>query len=82
MWHSCGRYRVEDLCGPHSIGHYFNIDRPRQLDAATQRWVREAYNRGAQKEFERRGKSARRLLGTDRGQTPVCPQSDPSLTPV
>jgi hypothetical protein len=52
--------------GPHSIGHYFDIERPEQLDASMQRWVREAYDSGAQKGFERRGNSAsRRSLRDD-----------------
>lgn len=51
--------KVEEFA-PHSIGHYFEIERPAQLDASMQRWIREAYDSGAQKGFERRGRSARR----------------------
>jgi hypothetical protein len=46
--------------GPRSHGHYFRIERAEQLDATFQQWVREAYDSGTQKHFERRGNAARR----------------------
>jgi len=46
--------------GPFSHGHYLRIDAAGQLDATVQRWIREAYDSGTQKNFERRGRSARR----------------------
>jgi hypothetical protein len=46
--------------GPFSNGHYFRIDDARQLDATMRKWIREAYDSGTQKNFERRGRSARR----------------------
>ena len=46
--------------GPFSYGHYFRIDDAGQLDATMQNWIREAYDSGTQKHFERRGRAARR----------------------
>jgi hypothetical protein len=46
-------------------GHYFRIDSPGQLDGTMQQWIREAYDRGRQKNFERRGRSARRRSDAD-----------------
>jgi hypothetical protein len=50
-----------DTYGPHSHGHYFRIDDEKQLDRTFQRWIREAYDSGTQKHFERRGRAARRV---------------------
>ena len=51
--------RVETFA-PYCHGHYFRIDAPQQLDAAMQKWIREAYDCGTQKNFVRRGRVARR----------------------
>jgi Domain of unknown function (DUF5655) len=54
------RLHKTETFGPYSHAHYFRIDRAAQLDATFQRWVREAYDSGTQKHFERRGNAARR----------------------
>ena len=48
--------------GPRSYGHYFRIERASQLDATMRGWIREAYDSGTQKNFERRGNAARRKV--------------------
>lgn len=58
------RLEKVETFGPRSVGHYFRIEREDQLDAAMQKWVREAYDCGAQKHFERRGNTARRRSST------------------
>ena len=54
------RLELIETYGTYTHGHYFRIESPRQLDATMQQWIREAYDRGRQKNFERRGRSARR----------------------
>jgi hypothetical protein len=54
------RFDKTETFSPRSHAHYFRIDRATQLDATFQRWVREAYDSGTQKHFERRGNAARR----------------------
>ena len=46
--------------GPRSHGHYFKIERADQLDASMAAVLREAYESGAQKNFQPVGRSARR----------------------
>jgi hypothetical protein len=55
------RFEKVEVFAPHSIGHYLRIERPEQLDDDVRRWVREAYDCGIQKGFERRGNAARRI---------------------
>ena len=55
------RLEKTETFSPRSHAHYFRIDRAEQLDSTFQRWVREAYDSGTQKHFERRGNVARRL---------------------
>ena len=45
---------------PRCIGHELKITSAGDLDATLQRWLRAAYDVGAQKDFVRRGKAARR----------------------
>lgn len=54
------RLEKTETFSPRCHAHYFRIDRAAQLDSTFQRWVREAYDSGTQKHFERRGKAARR----------------------
>ena len=55
--------RIEqiDTFGPYCHGHYFRIDGEAQLDETMRRWIREAYDSGTQKHFERRGNAVRRV---------------------
>ena len=46
--------------GPHCHAHYFRIERAEQLDASMAALLREAYDSGTQKNFQRIGRSARR----------------------
>jgi hypothetical protein len=46
--------------GPRCHVHYFRIERARQLDASMAALLREAYDSGTQKNFQRVGGSARR----------------------
>jgi hypothetical protein len=55
------RLEAIETFGPYSHGHYFRIDRADQLDSVMQRWIREAYDCGTQKHFERRGNAVRRV---------------------
>lgn len=54
------RLEETETFSPYCHAHYFRIDREEQLDQTFQRWVREAYDSGTQKHFERRGNAARR----------------------
>lgn len=68
--HRLGRdSRIEkvETFGRRSHGHYFRIDHAAQLDATMQSWIREAYDSGTQRNFERRGHAARRKQ--QRGRT-------------
>ena len=56
------RLEKVETFGPRSHGHYFRIERAAQLDATMRAWIREAYDCGTQKNFERRGKTARRIF--------------------
>ena len=49
-----------EVYAPKCIGAYLRIERAGQLDRSVQRLIREAYDSGTQKDFVRRGKSARR----------------------
>jgi hypothetical protein len=52
---------VETLAAaPRCYAHYFKIERADQLDASIARLLREAYDCGTQKNFQRVGRSARR----------------------
>lgn len=52
---------VETLAAaPRCYAHYFKIERADQLDASIAALVREAYDSGTQKNFQRVGRSARR----------------------
>lgn len=55
------RLEKVETFGPHSHGHYFRIERTAQLDTTMRVWIREAYDCGTQKHFERRGHAARRV---------------------
>jgi hypothetical protein len=55
------RLQKIETFGPRSHGHYFRIDDGDQLDERMQRWIREAYDSGTQKHFERRGNAVRRV---------------------
>jgi hypothetical protein len=57
--------RIEKVTtyAPRCIGYELHIDRPGQLDATVQRWLKEAYDVGAQKDFVRHGNAARRRSG-------------------
>jgi uncharacterized protein DUF5655 len=55
------RIEAIETYAPHSHGHYLRIDREDQLDATVRRWIREAYDSGTQKHFERRGNAVRRV---------------------
>ena len=55
------RIEAIESFGPSSHGHYLRIDNEAQLDRDMQRWIREAYDSGAQKHFERRGNAVRRV---------------------
>ena len=46
--------------GPRCHAHYFKIERASQLDASMAALLREAYDSGTQKNFQRVGRSARR----------------------
>jgi hypothetical protein len=46
--------------GPRCHGHYFRIERTDQLDASFAAMVGEAYDSGTQKNFQRKGRAARR----------------------
>jgi ribosomal protein S27AE len=46
--------------GPRCHAHYFKIERASQLDTSMAALLREAYDSGTQKNFQRVGKSARR----------------------
>jgi Domain of unknown function (DUF5655) len=56
-----GRLEKVDVYAPLCVGNYLRIERPAQLDEDVRRWVREAYECGVQKGFERRGNAARRM---------------------
>jgi hypothetical protein len=60
--------RVEKIetYGPQTIANYLRIDRVEQLDKHVRRWVKEAYDRGSQKGFERHGNTARPAKPTSR----------------
>jgi len=52
---------VETLAAaPRCYAHYFKIERPDQHDASIAVLLREAYDSGTQKNFQRVGRSARR----------------------
>ena len=52
---------VETLAAaPRCYAHYFKIERADQLDASIAALIREAYDSGTQKNFQRVGRSARR----------------------
>jgi uncharacterized protein DUF5655 len=55
--------RIEEIqtFGPYCHGHYFRIDGEAQLDKTMRQWIREAYDSGTQKHFERRGNAVRRV---------------------
>jgi Domain of unknown function (DUF5655) len=57
------RLEKVEVYGPLCVGHYLRIERPEQLDDNVRQWVREAYDCGIQKGFERRGNTARRIRG-------------------
>jgi hypothetical protein len=46
---------------PYCHGHYVRIDGEAQLDETMRQWIREAYDSGTQKYFERRGTAVRRV---------------------
>jgi hypothetical protein len=60
--------RVEKIetFSPYCHANYLRIDRQEQLDTVMQRWIREAYDSGTQKHFERRGSAVRRVKGAVR----------------
>ena len=60
--------RVEKIetFSPYCHGNYLRIDREEQLDKTLQTWIREAYDSGTQKHFERRGNAVRRVKGAVR----------------
>ena len=54
---------VETLAAaPRCYAHYFKIERADQLDESIAALIREAYDSGTQKNFQRVGRSARRKL--------------------
>ena len=55
---------------PHCIGHEIKITSAGDLDATVQRWLRQAYDVGAQRDFVRRGNAARRALTLNRSEKP------------
>ena len=54
------RLETIETYAPRCHGNYFRIARADELDRTMQAWIREAYDSGTQKHFERRGRVARR----------------------
>ena len=54
------RLEAIETYAPRCHGNYFRIARPDELDCTMQAWIREAYDSGTQKHFERRGRAVRR----------------------
>ena len=57
--HHHPRFVKIESFAPHFNGHWFRVDSEKDLDADVRRWIKEAYEVGAQRHLERRVRKSR-----------------------